>query len=105
MATVIVERPSRYTDYLRSYEVEIDGRAVASVDDGESVEVDVEAGRHKARATIDWCMSPTTEIDVTEADQTVLRVGIGRPTVVHLLFSFLFITVWRKQYLEVEQVK
>lgn len=78
---------------------------MASIANGEAVDVDVEPGQHTVRGTIDWCASPVIDVEVSEEETAVVEVEVGRSTVVHMLLAVLFITVWRKQYLAMRRIQ
>lgn len=99
------ERPSRFVNSLRSYDIELDHQTVASIASGESVELEVEPGLHTVRGTIDWCGSPPVEVELSEDERAAVRVEVGRSTLVHMLAAVLFITIWRNQYLAMERVR
>lgn len=64
VAMVVLSRQRRASrDGLRSYLVMLDGRRVAKVRRGGTVEVPVPPGRHEIHLKIDWCRSPSIEFD------------------------------------------
>lgn len=52
-----------WRDRLRSYRVILDGDQVAKVRPGQAIELPVSPGRHELLLEIDWCASPTVELD------------------------------------------
>lgn len=63
-ATIVLSRkPRAYRDGLRSYLVMLDGKQVAKVRQGRTVEVPVASGRHEVHLEISWCRSRSIEFD------------------------------------------
>lgn len=63
-ATVVVSRKRRaYRDSLRSCLVMLDGKKVAKVRQGGTVEVPVPVGGHEMYLKISWCQSPLIKFD------------------------------------------
>jgi hypothetical protein len=60
-----VVRPTRGSrDLARSYEIKVDGTSRGSVKRGRDFTVELPAGTHSIRASIDWAGSPTLEVDI-----------------------------------------
>jgi hypothetical protein len=76
MAELIVRRRAAWwRDRMRDYIVLVDGSERGRVGDDGEVRVHVEPGRHKVRLKIDWCGSPTVDVDVPEDGAQVLDCG------------------------------
>ena len=60
----ISRAPGGYTDRGRAYQVLVDERAAGELRTGESLAVDVPAGKHGVQLRIDWCRSPTLELEL-----------------------------------------
>jgi len=59
-ATIVLSRRrGGYRDILRSYLVTIDGKELAKIKRGQTVELPVTAGSHEVFVKIDWCRSPS----------------------------------------------
>lgn len=52
-----------YVDRLRGYRVEVDGEEIGRVENGGTFHADLPPGRHRVRLAIDWCGSPTIDLD------------------------------------------
>ena len=75
MGTLVVRRPKGgWRDFARSYRIKIDGRYRGRLRRGQSLTLQVPAGRHVVSARIDWNGSPDVVIDVEAGSCTTLRV-------------------------------
>ena len=106
MAEIIVSRPDEaWANRFRSYKVFVDGKAAASLGRGQESTIEVTAGRHSLRATLDWGSSPTVEVELAEGDrayvlcQSGFKFSLARPR------ALLYITIWRKRYLDLRLIR
>ncbi len=75
MAKIIINRSSEYLNKFRNYSLYIDDKEIATVADGKTVTLDVDAGKHAMYAKIDWCSSPTLSFDLSEEEIKTLKVS------------------------------
>lgn len=96
MTEIVIRRDSAlWQDRGRKYRVFVDGKEATTVGRGEEARIPVEAGRHVVQLKIDWCRSPSVEIDIEPGAVGVLECGPNcKP-----LLELLYITVWRNKYL------
>jgi hypothetical protein len=79
-AMIVLSRKRRaYRDGLRKYLVMLDGKQVAKVRRGETVEIPVASGRHEIHLKIDWCRSPSIEFDAHAGEVIKLFVEPAGP--------------------------
>lgn len=72
---LVITRPgNQYRDALRAYSIEVDGEDRGSVRAGETLTIEVPAGSHEVRASIDWTGSPAVAIDARAGEQVWLVV-------------------------------
>lgn len=76
MATLRLSRPHDGGGILRRLRVEVDGREVAALKQGESVAVPVPAGTHSVTGRMDWTSSPPLEVEVAENDEVRVEVAL-----------------------------
>lgn len=97
-----VSRVSSFIDSFRSYRIAVDGKWVASVSAGRSIDIPVSAGRHSVVARIDWCGSPTLHCSVDPGETLNLecasnlrgfRILLG--PVITLFFQDQYLTLVR----------
>jgi hypothetical protein len=55
-------------DLFRAYRVMVDGDDVGEVNRGQSRLFNISSGQHEVHLGIDWCRSPSIEVDVTSGD-------------------------------------
>jgi hypothetical protein len=73
-ALIVLSRKQRsWRDILRRYLVMLDGEQVAKVRRGQVIELPVSAGQHAIFLKIDWCSSPTVEVDAQPSEAIRLR--------------------------------
>jgi hypothetical protein len=96
MAEIVVRRNSAFwQDRGRKYRVFVDDEEATVVGRGEEVRIPVDAGRHVVHLKIDWCKSPSVEIQVEAGAVEVLECGPNcKP-----LLELLYVTVFRNRYL------
>lgn len=101
MSSLVVHRQKAWlTDILRSYVVFVDGREVARVKNGASVEVPLSAGQHRVQLGVDWGRSPELEVNAVAGEPTVIECGPNANPVTALLYiSFI-----KNNYLWVQSV-
>ena len=74
-AKITFTRPAGlYRDALRSYSLEVDGRALRSIKPGETVSLDVAPGHHTVQARISWTGSPQREVSLMPGEEARFRV-------------------------------
>jgi hypothetical protein len=64
-STVELNRASKFTDRIRSYQVFVDGEEVGKIKNGEHATFSVAPGRHEVKLKIDWTESPPVTIDAS----------------------------------------
>lgn len=79
-ATIVLSRRrGGYRDIARSYLVIIDGKELAKIKRGQTIELPVAAGLHEVFLKIDWCRSPTVHIDAAAGEVIKLFCEPGGP--------------------------
>lgn len=76
MTKVTIKRGSGWLDHFRAYTVWVDGEKVGRVRDGEKLELNVSAGEHAIRCTIDWARTEPFTFVAIEGEEVQLEVGI-----------------------------
>jgi hypothetical protein len=63
-ASIVLRRErGGYRDIFRSYQVVVDGEMAAKIKRGQTVTLPIPAGPHEIFLSIDWCRSPSLEVD------------------------------------------
>ncbi|QQS06545.1 MAG: hypothetical protein IPK50_06515 [Fibrobacterota bacterium] len=99
MAKLVIERTKAFRDVARAYKIRFDGREVGKIGSGERKTFEVPAGVVAVQMGIDWCGSPILDVEVNEDSPKVLTC---RPNVNPFL-ALLYITIWRNQYIALEE--
>ncbi len=73
-ATVVLHRPSAWTDSLRAYRFVVDSEVRGRIRRGEMLSFEIQPGRHWARARIDWTGSPRLEFEAGSGETVRLEV-------------------------------
>jgi hypothetical protein len=77
-AAIIVTRArGGWRDIARSYAVMIDGEPVAKVRRGQRLELPITPGRHDVFMKIDWCRSPSVDVDARPGEVIRLSCAPG----------------------------
>lgn len=66
MAKLIIKRTSEWYNKMRDFKIYVDQSKIGRVENGETVEFELEAGIHKLNTKIDWCSSKTIEFEIKE---------------------------------------
>ncbi len=69
MTKLKVKRTSELNNRARSFDIYIDGKKVGEIANGETKEFDIETGKHKLTAKVDWCQSKELDFKIQD-DQT-----------------------------------
>jgi hypothetical protein len=64
-------------DLFRKYLIVIDGAGVAKIKRGQTLELPVTPGRHEVFLKIDWCRSPSIELEASPGQVVELRCAPG----------------------------
>jgi hypothetical protein len=75
MAVLQVSRPYDGGASLRRLFVEVDGREVAWLKQGQSVDLQVDPGSHSVVGHMDWTSSPVLELDVSDGERVAVEVA------------------------------
>jgi hypothetical protein len=69
MSSIEVQRESRgWSDYLRSFNIVIDGKAVGGIYAGGSSAIEVSPGSHEVFLKIDWCRSEKINVNLAPGE-------------------------------------
>jgi hypothetical protein len=89
MATIKIHRGNGDMGFMRCYKIFIDGQKVGKIGSGQTREFAVSAGQHTVRAGIDWCGSPTINVDANDSNPNILIVGGSKKFLKWILFCIL----------------
>ena len=99
MTKIIIERSSEWNNKARAIGIYIDGEKIGTIDDGETIEYDVENGKSEIFAKIDWCSSPKIELNINENETKTLKLTGFRygswilPIILGLLATYYLLTL------------
>jgi hypothetical protein len=102
-AVIRVKRSTSYPDRIRAYRILVDGQEMARLNDGESVELPVVSGRHTIVAKIDWCSSPTLNVNIRDGETVNFECGSNLRGL-RVLLGMFYVLFLRDQYLTLVQV-
>ena len=74
-----ITRPSAYFGKVRKLLVNVDGNNVGYVNNAETREFELGAGSHSVSVSMDWCSSPTLDIQVADDERVSLAVDMPGP--------------------------
>lgn len=73
---LIISRSSAYADKLRSYKIMIDENLTGTIDNGQTIELELPKGKHEVYLKIDWCRSNKVVINgLKDSDVVSLKGG------------------------------
>jgi hypothetical protein len=76
---VLTRAPGGWRDRFRSYLVVIDDKEVGQVRRGQRLEIPITPGHHEIFLKIDWCTSPTVEVDAGPHDAIEMSCAPAGP--------------------------
>ena len=76
MGSLHVQRPHDGGGMLRRLVVQVDGRDVARLKQGESADIPLPPGRHSVTGSMDWTSSPALDVDLAEGEQARVEVAL-----------------------------
>jgi hypothetical protein len=79
MAHIHIHRKSEWINRFRSIPVYLNGKKAGSVSNGETLSLELPAGTNKLQAKIDWCGSPTMNLDHTTDGEIQLLLHTAKP--------------------------
>jgi hypothetical protein len=71
-----VQRPYNGGGILRRLIVQVDGREVARLKQGESADIPLPPGKHTVIGRMDWTSSPAFDIDLAEEEEARVEVAL-----------------------------
>jgi hypothetical protein len=102
MTILKIARPKKkWQDRVRAYKILVDGAEVGEVRQLGEFLVPVAPGRHSVQFKIDWCCSPSIEIEVAEGATEVVACEPNA----HPLLAFIYISFLRRRYIRVYSQK
>ena len=102
MPEITLHRKVQFTDYIRSYSVEINGKKINKIKSGQKICFEVNEGCHVIQLKIDWASSNALEIEVGSKLPIHLECGsVSKGW--RMFFTILYATIWRKNYLWIKE--
>ena len=99
MTTICISRLKEYKSSIREIIIEVNGREIGSVRNGETKEFRLAPGRQYIKATLDGlCTSNAIEIDTKENE--IVHFGLSHKSGI-ALFNMIF---YSKQYFKLEKL-
>ncbi|MCB0399311.1 MAG: hypothetical protein KDD26_06720 [Winogradskyella sp.] len=77
MPIVTINRISEYENRFRKIRLEVKGKLVAKINNGEKQKLELSNGKHYIQAKIDWCTSNILEVELIEDINIKLMKGKG----------------------------
>jgi hypothetical protein len=85
MPSLSLHRDPAFADMLRAYEIFVDGSPRGTIRQKQSVDIEVEPGRHRVQLRIAWCSSPELEVDAAGEVRLRCRSNVKPFRMVHAL--------------------
>jgi len=133
MATIKIKRTNDYVNALRDYRLFIDGQKIGTIGNNQIKEFDIPIGQHSLSAKIDWCSSPDFSFETNGSDSKIILLGairswrwlmplisisivlalllkdvsyyIAALVLIPLLYILYYLTIGRKNFLTIEELK
>lgn len=75
MPTIKLNRSNDLVNWLRHYQLYVDGQKIGAIAQGASMEFETTTGQHAVVAKIAWCSSPEIAFNLNQSQTKVLQVG------------------------------
>jgi hypothetical protein len=96
MTILKITRPKKkWQDRFRAYTILVDGAEVGDIRQLNEVLVPVAPGRHSVQFRVDWCRSPSVDIEVAEGATEVVTCEPNA----HPLLAIVYISFLRSRYI------
>ncbi|MEP3210827.1 MAG: hypothetical protein ABJN95_16615 [Maribacter sp.] len=87
MPKLSIKRISEFENRARKIQINLDGKIVATIKNGEQLELDVPTGKHTVQAKIDWCSSNLIEFEADTLSHIALELKSGDgPSLFRIIF-------------------
>ena len=99
MTKIIINRTSEYNNRLRDFKIYINDNLIGEIANGETKQFDIEPGKHKLIAKIDWCSSQVFEFEtIANEDKTIEVSGFKYGNIIiPIIISLLILHFIGKQ--------
>jgi len=104
MALLRIKRDVQWIDRCRKYRIIIDGREITRIKKGQTVELNVDNGRHEIFCKIDWCRSNKIGLNIVNPDDVRDFKVKSSLRGLKLLFAIVYITILWHSYLALEEI-
>lgn len=85
----LTRESGHWVDSARAYRLFVDEMQVGTIKRGETHSYDVEPGRRQVQLRVDWCRSPTLEVEV-DFDQPARLICRPNAKFYNLIFMIIF---------------
>jgi len=75
MSKLIINRKSEWNNRGRIIGIYVDGEKIGTIENGETVEFDVDHGKYEIFAKVDWCRSSKIELAIKEDEEINLTLS------------------------------
>ena len=100
MGQITINRISGYSNKLREIKLVLDNEVLGTIKDGESKSFEINPGKHKLKATIDWAGSNEMEFEMSQNENRKFDLKGTKP------FLAIYYSIFaRKKYLILEDSK
>ena len=94
MPILNINRVSEYENKTRKIRIEVDGKLITKIKNGENIALKLSTGQHFIQAKIDWCSSNLLEIEMEEHSEINIELKKGEGSVIYR------VTFGYKEYLQ-----
>ena len=74
MTTLKIKRDKGWADKVRSYKIVLDGKVIENIKEGESKELNIDAGQHELFCKIDWSRSNKVQFDINNNESKDFKI-------------------------------
>lgn len=79
MSTLIIQRTSEYSYKLSDYQIYIDDKDIGTISDGQTKELEINAGKHTLYAQLNWIiLTPVVSFEITAGATKIFQVGSSK---------------------------
>jgi len=91
MARLILKRPSKWLDAMRSYKIYVDGQRIGEIHNDETKEFEITPGQHTIKVKIDFLSSKSLRFEVKKDDEN-LKMLVKNNTKIWLFVLIAFVS-------------
>jgi hypothetical protein len=90
-SSIKIKRNKKYGDFLRPYEIILDGKNAGSIVQNQTISIAVDPGHHSLKMKIDWCGSEEINFNINPEEEIQFECENNRSSPLKALLIFYYL--------------